>query len=385
MKEPSAGMKAGSMTTSKESPPENQPLNAFVEREPKPRPKTNGHDAERYRHIPTKVLIQMKLAKDTKFTEQKWLWPDFIPLGGLTLIAGAPDTGKSFVAISIAANVTNGSTNELKDTNGIPIEFPTGPVIYWSSEERLEDIAKRATAAGARLEMLHLIENVQDRTGPRRFSPAKDLHLLEDVIVAIKPMLVVIDNIGDVFAQGTDSHNNTQARAGIAPIVDLAHRTGTTFLAISHFTKGNENRSALDRVNGSTAIGAMPRSVLVVAKEQSQQRGSISMAKCNLTRERVIWDFKIVEAPLENARDAARVQWGTKSYGTATEALKASGPAVSKVEEWIREYLDDGPKRSEDMREAAIAAGHTFISFKRAKSNICHSYRSGEIWWVKLK
>ena len=35
-----------------------------------------------------------------------WLWPDHIPLGMLTLIAGDPGVGKSFLTLYIAATVS---------------------------------------------------------------------------------------------------------------------------------------------------------------------------------------------------------------------------------------------------------------------------------------
>ena len=38
----------------------------------------------------------------------RWLWHDKIPLGKLTLIEGPPAVGKLFVALDIAARVSNG-------------------------------------------------------------------------------------------------------------------------------------------------------------------------------------------------------------------------------------------------------------------------------------
>ena len=38
----------------------------------------------------------------------RWLWPDRIPLGKLTLIAGEPGQGKSFLTMDLAARVTTG-------------------------------------------------------------------------------------------------------------------------------------------------------------------------------------------------------------------------------------------------------------------------------------
>ena len=40
---------------------------------------------------------------DVEPEELEWLWPDRIPLGKLTLLAGDPGLGKSFVTCDMAA------------------------------------------------------------------------------------------------------------------------------------------------------------------------------------------------------------------------------------------------------------------------------------------
>lgn len=35
-----------------------------------------------------------------------WLWPGFVPLGKLTLLAGDPGLGKSFITLDLASKVT---------------------------------------------------------------------------------------------------------------------------------------------------------------------------------------------------------------------------------------------------------------------------------------
>src|SRR5437016_3671466 len=45
---------------------------------------------------------------DCAAEETKWLWPERIARGTVTLLAGYPDVGKSFVALDIAARVSRG-------------------------------------------------------------------------------------------------------------------------------------------------------------------------------------------------------------------------------------------------------------------------------------
>ena len=56
---------------------------------------------------------------------QDWLWPNRIPLGKLTLIAGYPSSGKTSIALDIAARVSRGAS--APDQPDAP--FPSAPVV----------------------------------------------------------------------------------------------------------------------------------------------------------------------------------------------------------------------------------------------------------------
>src|SRR5688572_15476895 len=45
---------------------------------------------------------------EVKERELEWLWPGRIPLGKITLLAGDPEAGKSFVVADLAARTTRG-------------------------------------------------------------------------------------------------------------------------------------------------------------------------------------------------------------------------------------------------------------------------------------
>lgn len=75
-----------------------------------------------------------------------WLWPGRIPLGKLTLLAGDPGLGKSFVTLDIAARVSSG-----EPWPDMPL-FPQSPagVLLFNAEDDLGDtIAPRLDQAGA--------------------------------------------------------------------------------------------------------------------------------------------------------------------------------------------------------------------------------------------
>ena len=49
------------------------------------------------------------LASQIKPRPVRWLWPDRIPAGALTLLAGREGIGKSLVGVHLAAQLTRGT------------------------------------------------------------------------------------------------------------------------------------------------------------------------------------------------------------------------------------------------------------------------------------
>src|SRR5262249_50795304 len=92
---------------------------------------------------------------DIKPQEVAWLWPNRIPLGRLTIFAGRPGDGKSFLTMELAARVTTG--RDFPD--GTPC--PRGSVIVASAEDDPADtIRPRLDAAGADVERVFLLSGV---------------------------------------------------------------------------------------------------------------------------------------------------------------------------------------------------------------------------------
>ncbi len=80
--------------------------------------------------------------------------------------------------------------------------------------------------------------------------------------------MIIIDPI--VMAIAKDSHKNAETRRDLQPIVDLAADLKAALLGVTHFTKGTEGRSPIDRVTGSLAFGALAQVVMLAAKKQDE-------------------------------------------------------------------------------------------------------------------
>src|SRR6266516_5108744 len=122
-----------------------------------------------------------------------WLWPGRIPQGHLTLLDGAPGSGLSLVALTLAACVSSGSP--------LPDGTPTqqGHVLLLAPYDSPTDTLKpRLEAAGGDPAHLMLVHPLLEDTslalaGTRSYAFPQDLDHLASLIRNLNARLVIID------------------------------------------------------------------------------------------------------------------------------------------------------------------------------------------------
>ena len=225
----------------------------------------------------------------------QWLWNGRVPAGKLTLLVGDPGLGKSFVTLDIAARVSRGRPlPHLSDEHRRPSTTP-GSVVLLSAEDDVSDtirprlVATRPISRGLRrLEAVRSPDPERGQPRDMTFSLANDLGVLEQLISSLdRCRLVVIDPITAYLGAG-DSHNNAEMRSLLAPLSDLASRTGVAVLAINHLNKAGQG-PAIYRSMGSLAFAATARSVLAVLRDPHDQ------GACVLCRSRATWACQSTE------------------------------------------------------------------------------------------
>ncbi|MCA9208139.1 MAG: AAA family ATPase, partial [Planctomycetales bacterium] len=106
-----------------------------------------------------------------------WLWPGRIPLGKLTLLAGDPGLGKSFVTLDIAARVSRG----LPWPDLPLLKQPPAGVLLFNAEDDLGDtIAPRLDKMNADDRNIVAVEGVSVMGQRRHFSLESDLPRLAE-------------------------------------------------------------------------------------------------------------------------------------------------------------------------------------------------------------
>ncbi|WP_296703921.1 AAA family ATPase [Thiocapsa sp. UBA6158] len=312
-------------------------------------------------------------AAEVQMQPIEWLWDGHLARGKLHILAGAVATGKTTIALAMAATVSIGG----RWPDGSIAQL--GRVVIWSGEDGIADtLVPRLAAAGADLNQITFLEGIVDNKGRRSFDPSIDIWALYERFAEERPALLIIDSV--VSAVSTDSHKNAEVRRSLQPLVDLGHDYGCAVLGISHFTKGTQGGNPVERVTGSLAFGALARVVLAAAKRQELDGGGRIMvrAKSNLGPEGdgVLYDLRVEE--IQGGIMASRVLWGGVVKGSAHDLLDAAEKreepgAVSKgkeAEHFLREELKDGPVAFKDLEKRAEAAGIKIDTLKRAKDRL---------------
>lgn len=151
---------------------------------------------------------------------RQWVWQDRIPSAALTVISADPGSGKTTIAIDLAARVTRGWA--MPDVAGvIPIDAEDGddpaPALYIGLDDHLrQDLIPRFHAARADLSRLHHQDIGQSLTLPA------DADALGKAIEAVGARLVVLDTLVRTVNPLLDLTSYQQATQAIAPLQDVA-------------------------------------------------------------------------------------------------------------------------------------------------------------------
>ena len=301
------------------------------------------------------------LVADVDREPVRWLWPERIPLGKVTVLDGDPGTGKSTLTLTITAKVSTGSP------------FPDGSrperadTILLSAEDDIADtIRPRLEAAGADLARCWVLPDVQpepDRP-PRPPELPTDLDALEGMVKDKQAALVVIDPIAAFLSGAVDMHRDQDVRRALAPLAYMAARTGAAVLIVPHMNKGQG--SALYRGSGSIGIVGAARSGLLVAPDPNDEdRRILAMNKTNLAKKRGSLAYRIVE---DEQYGVARVKWDGTSSLTANDLVRP-GSTKTRRPPWPRPSACS--RRSWPMRRCRPATSRSSRPRPASRSGPC--------------
>lgn len=295
----------------------------------------------------------------------EWLWEGWLAVGKLHLIAGVGGVGKTTLALSMAATITN-----KKRCWPDGSQATKGSVLIWSGEDFASDsILPRLMACGADLTKCYLVEGFRGEDGHRPFNPATDI---ADMAMALKGIgdvrLIIIDPI--VSAITGDDHKTATVRRCLQPIVDMAKSLGIAVIGITHFTKGSEDADPLDRVIGSQAFGSLARVVLCAAKSNDGDRRVLVRAKSNIGPDGGGFAYTTRREEVKADIHGQYIEWGDALEGSPNRLLRGVEGDSSEIEGWLLDVLKPAPMISRAVKKLAEREGFAWRTVQRKASDM---------------
>jgi len=311
---------------------------------------------------------------DVQARELEPLWPGILWVGKPTLLVGDPGLSKSTMVCDVVARVTR--HGDWPCSGGKTVD---GDVLMLSAEDDVADTLRpRLEAAGADLSRVHFLESIitgADKASRRHSWPSLVEHIavLADWIRAHPAVrLLVVDPLA-AYLTGADTHKQSEVRAVLGALSQMASKHRVAVLAVMHLNKGNGG-NPLYRVSGSLAFVAAARAAYLVARDpQDRDHRLMLHLKNNLNRDER--GFRYVVRTADN--EAPYIEWCIdRVEQTAAEILavtedespreRAASAKDREAAEWLGRELAKGPVEAASVYRRAESAGIGERPLKRA-------------------
>ena len=270
-----------------------------------------------------------------------WFWPNKIPSGTLTIIAGDPGSGKSFLSLYLASQVSTGGA--WPDCDKPATKGST--VIISDEDDPAKVIVPRLIANKADRKKIYHISGQQ---GDKFFDLTLHLNRLDNCLKKIEDCrLVIIDPI-TAYLGKTNANSNAEVRSVLGPLASLAAERNITVIGINHFNK-KAGDSYIYRGLGSTAFVAQARSAWGVMTDQDDKEQRIlCLIKSNYCIEPTGLKFRIIEG--EGDEYAGVVEFESNPWlGHIDDAGNDNSGRLDEASTWLSERLG-----TSDMLSAAV-------------------------------
>lgn len=328
--------------------------------------------------VPSRRFV-MRRASEIEPLAVEFLWEPRVPGGVLSLFAGDPKLGKSFVTTAMAASVSRGAPLPMDDRH----RDPASVIIMSAEDDVARTIVPRLRSAGSNLDKIHILESISLEDGTEALpSLRSDLDRIEEAAASLGDCKLIIIDAITAYMFGIDDHRNAELRGVLSPLKRLAERLGIAVVLVSHTNKAGGPNGKY-RVQGSIAyVGACRANFLFLKDREDPTGRRVLMLDngCNLAP-----TLPTLAYHIEDRGDGPAVEWETEAVLITTEEALAAETEVGEdrseareVDRWLQETLADGPLPTKVIFKSGRDAGFSPDQAKRAKKRmLVRSYKEG--------
>lgn len=302
------------------------------------------------------VRLMTRKASTIEAREIAWIWKPWLPAGMVGLFAGYGGSGKSTVALDIAAACSVGGT--LPDGQQAPL---LNTLIFAAEDSPEHTIIPRLLTMGADLNRIHVVDGIaRENDDPGWVQLRNHLSAIEQALIGQSIGLVIIDPVSS-FIGDANGDKESDVRGGIMPIVSMAERTGASVLLIRHVSKAGDGSRAASRILGSTAWHDVPRVAWMLADAPDEHqpepnedgtrntRRVLGVVKSNLAaKPQARWCIQPVDGPLRWLPDPSPVTVDDCFFSQPDRGSKSRD-----AEAWVFERLKGGAKSLQQLKDDA--------------------------------
>jgi DNA repair protein RadA/Sms len=294
----------------------------------------------------------------------RWLWQGYIPSRKLTLVAGDPGAGKTFVTLDLIARLSKGG----RWPDGSSSPGPANVLLLTYEDGVADTIRPRLDAANADLSRVFVVEDLV---------PTIENHALHALLERVRPALLAIDPLNGFL--GVDTNRSHEVRPLLQRLARIAETYNCAILACHHLNKtgSGSGLSPLYRLLGSIEFGAVARSIHAVSRDRDGDRRVFAPIKSSLAPEQTAHAFDLT---------AGKVRWLGPTDDRADDSMDPEeGSALREAVEFLTAALADGAVPSADVLKDAAKQGINDKTLRRAKTRLgIESRKIDNVWtWSK--
>jgi hypothetical protein len=200
-------------------------------------------------------------------TDPLWIVKDYIP-EGLTLIAGAPKIGKSWMTLSLAIAVASNG----RFLGSLPVDIG-GDVLYLALEDSVRRIKSRLSILNPTQISLKKLTFWTDIPKINKGGLARLDHWIK---AQKEPRLIVIDVLEKVRDRSATKFSNAYAEdyEELGRIKKLADDSNISIVVVHHKNKA-VTEDIMDSISGSVGAQGVPDGILIIRKPRKESIGTL--------------------------------------------------------------------------------------------------------------